>query len=228
MSKSNLILVRHGQSEWNKQDKFTGWVDIPLSDKGKDEAQDAGYRIQKSGLKFDYSFSSILKRSIQTYNHINNICKFNLDLKKDWRLNERHYGNLQGLNKQEMRNIHGDEQVLIWRRSYDVKPPEISKESHDFLVKQDCFKESEINPFPKHESLKDTFYRLIPFLNVDLIPLIALNKNIIISAHGNSIRAILKYFENISDEDIVKLEIPTGKPLLLEFKKEKLNIKKYL
>ena len=228
MSKSNLILVRHGQSEWNKQDKFTGWVDIPLSDAGKNEAEDAGHKIEKLGLKFDHSFSSILERSIQTYNEINNICKFNLELKKDWRLNERHYGNLQGLNKQEMRNIHGDDQVLIWRRSYDVKPPKISRESHDLLVKQDCFKGLNINPFPKNESLKDTFYRLVPFLKEDLIPLILSNKNIVISAHGNSIRAILKYFENISDKDIVKVEIPTGKPLLLEFKKEKLDHKEYL
>ena len=228
MSKSNLILVRHGQSEWNKQDKFTGWVDIPLSDAGKNEAEDAGHKIEKLGLKFDHSFSSILERSIQTYNEINNICKFNLELKKDWRLNERHYGNLQGLNKQEMRNIHGDDQVLIWRRSYDVKPPKISRESHDLLVKQGCFKGLNINPFPKNESLKDTFYRLVPFLEEDLVPLIMSNKNIVISAHGNSIRAILKYFENISDKDIVKVEIPTGKPLLLEFKKEELNHKEYL
>ena len=228
LSKSNLILVRHGQSEWNKQDKFTGWVDVPLSDNGKKEAEEAGNKINNLQLDFDNSFSSILVRSIQTYDQINKICEFNLVLKKDWRLNERHYGSLQGLNKQEMRNIHGDEQVLVWRRSYDVKPPEISSASHDLLAKQDCFKDLKINPFPKHESLKDTFYRLIPFLNEDLIPLIALNKNIIISAHGNSIRAILKYFENISDKDIVKLEIPTGKPLLLEFKKEKLSNKEYL
>ena len=183
MSKSSLILVRHGQSEWNKQNKFTGWVDVPLSGNGKKEAKEAGHKINNLQLDFDNSFSSILERSIQTYDQINKICEFNLVLKKDWRLNERHYGNLQGLNKQEMRNIHGDEQVLVWRRSYDVKPPEISSESHDLLAKQDCFKDLKINPFPKHESLKDTFYRLIPFLNENLIPLIEQNKNLPIWGH---------------------------------------------
>ena len=130
MNKSKLIIVRHGQSEWNKQDKFTGWVDVPLSVEGKEEAKSAGVKIKKLDFNFDYSFSSILKRSIQTYQEIDKVCNINNELIQDWRLNERHYGNLQGLNKQEMRNLHGDEQVLIWRRSYDVKPPKINSESH--------------------------------------------------------------------------------------------------
>jgi len=126
MNKSKIIIVRHGQSEWNKQDKFTGWVDVPLSVEGKEEAKAAGEKIKKLDFNFDYSFSSILKRSIQTYEEIDKVCNINNELIQDWRLNERHYGNLQGLNKQEMRNLHGDEQVLIWRRSYDVKPPKIN------------------------------------------------------------------------------------------------------
>ena len=228
MNKSNLILVRHGQSEWNKQDKFTGWVDVPLSSDGINEAKEAGLTISKLGIEINHSFSSVLERSIQTYSEINKICKIYAKLKTDWRLNERHYGDLQGLNKQEMRNKHGDEQVLIWRRSYDTKPPEININSHKKLIKQQCFHGLNIDPFPKNESLKDTFYRLIPFLENILIPLINLNKNILISAHGNSIRAILKYFEKISDDNIVKVEIPTGKPLLLEFKSGKLVLKKYI
>ena len=228
MNKSNLILVRHGQSEWNKQDKFTGWVDVPLSSDGINEAKEAGLTISNLGIEINHSFSSVLERSIQTYSEINKICKIGAKLKTDWRLNERHYGDLQGLNKQEMRNKHGEEQVLIWRRSYDTKPPEININSHKKLIEQECFRGLNIDPFPKNESLKDTFFRLIPFLENILMPLINLDKNILISAHGNSIRAILKYFEKISDNNIVKVEIPTGKPLLLEFKLGKLVLKKYL
>tara|TARA_Y100000591_G_scaffold167352_1_gene144347 strand:+ start:549 stop:1235 length:687 start_codon:yes stop_codon:yes gene_type:complete len=228
MNKSKLIIVRHGQSEWNKQDKFTGWVDVPLSSEGKKEAKVAGEEIKKLDINFDYSFSSILKRSIQTYEEINKVCHINNELIQDWRLNERHYGNLQGLNKQEMRNLHGDEQVLLWRRSYDVKPPKINLESHNKLINQECFKKVNINPFPKNESLKDTVFRLKPFISNKLFPIIKSRKNIFISAHGNSIRAMLKYIENISDEDIIKIEIPTGKPMLLEFNDNKLESKKYI
>ena len=228
MNKSKLILVRHGQSEWNKQDKFTGWVDVPLSSEGKKEAKVAGEEIKKLDINFDYSFSSILKRSIQTYEEINKVCHINNELIQDWRLNERHYGNLQGLNKQEMRNLHGDEQVLLWRRSYDVKPPKINLESHNKLINQECFKKVNIDPFPKNESLKDTVFRLKPFISNKLFPIIKSRKNIFISAHGNSIRAMLKYIENISDEDIIKIEIPTGKPMLLEFNDNKLESKKYI
>ena len=217
MKKSRLILSRHGQSEWNKQDKFTGWVDVSLSPEGKKEANMAGEKIKNLNINFDYSFSSVLKRSIQTYKEINKVCNLGNELNQDWRLNERHYGNLQGLNKQEMRNIHGDEQVLLWRRSYDLKPPIINIESHKKLINQECFKKVDINPFPKNESLKDTFNRLKPFLTSKLFPLIEKGKNILISAHGNSIRAMLKFIENISDEDIIKIEIPTGEPILLEF-----------
>ena len=228
MNKSKLIIVRHGQSEWNKQDKFTGWVDVPLSVEGKEEAKSAGVKIKKLDFNFDYSFSSILKRSIQTYQEIDKVCNINNELIQDWRLNERHYGNLQGLNKQEMRNLHGDEQVLTWRRSYDVKPPKINSESHKELLNQECFNNVDINPFPKNESLKDTVTRLKPFISDILFPIIESSKNIVISAHGNSIRAMLKYIEKISDEDIVKIEIPTGKPMLLEFNNSKLELKKYI
>tara|TARA_B100000941_G_scaffold218726_1_gene161456 strand:- start:10251 stop:10955 length:705 start_codon:yes stop_codon:yes gene_type:complete len=228
LSKSSLVLVRHGQSEWNKQDKFTGWVDVPLSFEGKKEAKVAGEKIKKLDISFDYLFCSILKRSIQTYQEIDKVCHFNNKLIKDWRLNERHYGNLQGLNKQEMRNLHGDEQVLKWRRSYNVKPPKINLESHKKLINQECYKKVNINPFPKNESLKDTVLRLEPFITKKLFPIIKSNKNIFISAHGNSIRAMLKYIENISNEDIIKIEIPTGEPMLLKFNDINLESKKYI
>lgn len=229
MNASNLILVRHGQSEWNRLDQFTGWVDVGLSEEGFKEAKNAGKKIHKTGIKFDFSFSSILKRSIQTYDQINNICDISSKHREDWRLNERHYGKLQGLNKQKMRDIHGDEQVLIWRRSYEVRPPELEGEDLEKLMNQKCFVGQKIDPFPRCESLKDTYERLKSFLDDILVPLLKKDKNIIISAHGNSIRAMLKFFEEISDQEIVKVEIPTGEPLHLMFSDEaKLLSRKYL
>ena len=229
LDKSNLILVRHGQSEWNKLDRFTGWMDVGLSEKGIEEAKSAGKKIKDTGILFDNAFTSILQRSIQTFDQINKIFDISVNFKKDWRLNERHYGALQGLSKQKMRDIHGDEQVLIWRRSYDVRPPELEKDEFEKLKSQECFLGHDIDPFPKCESLKDTFRRLMPFIDLNLIPLINSNKNILISAHGNSIRAMLKFFEKISDHEIVKVEIPTGEPLHLSFNHElKLLDKKYL
>ncbi|MBM31931.1 MAG: 2,3-diphosphoglycerate-dependent phosphoglycerate mutase [Chloroflexi bacterium] len=226
---AKVVLVRHGQSIWNLENKFTGWVDVDLSKNGEKEALNAGKILQQTDIKFDVVYSSILLRAVRTLEIIlHQINQENLVVFKDWRLNERHYGGLQGLNKQEIINIHGDEQVLIWRRSYDTKPPKIDNDSHEKLLNQKCFEGLNINTFPKHESLKDTYSRLMPFLQKEFIPLIKSKKNIIISAHGNSIRALLKYFEGISDENIVKLEIPTGKPLLLEFNNNNLVSKKYL
>ena len=229
MSKSNLILVRHGQSEWNKLDQFTGWIDVDLSSEGIREAKSAGKKIKKSAIIFDNVFTSILKRSIQTFDQINFACNISIDYEKNWRLNERHYGKLQGLNKQKMRDIHGDDQVLVWRRSYDVRPPALEGKELEKLKNQDCFFGQEIDPFPNCESLKDTYERLRPFLNNTLIPLIKIKKNILICAHGNSIRAMLKFFEKISDEKIIEVEIPTGEPMQLVLDHQlKIVEKKYL
>ena len=226
---SNIILIRHGQSEWNKLNKFTGWVDVDLSENGAIEAREAALKILNSNIDFDYIYTSSLGRAIKTFQIINRICNFGVDYEINWRLNERHYGALQGLNKQKMRDIHGDEQVLIWRRSYDVRPPALKEKELDKLKNQDCFLGQQIDPFPISESLKDTYERLVPFINKNLIPLITANKNVLICAHGNSIRAMLKFFEKISDEKIVEVEIPTGKPLLLTLdSKLKLVEKKYL
>ena len=229
MKNSNLILVRHGQSEWNKLDQFTGWIDVDLSSEGIREAKSAGKKIKKSAIIFDNVFTSILKRSIQTFDQINFACNISIDYEKNWRLNERHYGKLQGLNKQKMRDIHGDDQVLVWRRSYDVRPPALEEKELEKLKNQDCFFGQEIDPFPNCESLKDTYERLRPFLNNTLIPLIKIKKNILICAHGNSIRAMLKFFEKISDEKIIEVEIPTGEPMQLVLDHQlKIVEKKYL
>jgi len=229
MKNSNLILVRHGQSEWNKLDQFTGWIDVDLSSEGIREAKSAGKKIKKSAIIFDNVFTSILKRSIQTFDQINFACNISIDYEKNWRLNERHYGKLQGLNKQKMRDIHGDDQVLVWRRSYDVRPPALEGKELEKLKNQDCFFGQEIDPFPNCESLKDTYERLRPFLNNTLIPLIKIKKNILICAHGNSIRAMLKFFEKISDEKIIEVEIPTGEPMQLVLDHQlKIVEKKYL
>lgn len=229
MNASNLILVRHGQSEWNKLDQFTGWIDVDLSNEGIREAKSAGKKIKKSGIIFDNVFTSILKRSIQTFDQINFACNISIDYEKNWRLNERHYGKLQGLNKQKMRDIHGDDQVLVWRRSYDVRPPALEEKELEKLKNQDCFFGQEIDPFPNCESLKDTYERLRPFLKNTLIPLIKIKKNILICAHGNSIRAMLKFFEKISDEKIIEVEIPTGEPMQLVLDHQlKIVEKKYL
>ena len=226
---SNIILIRHGQSEWNKLNKFTGWVDIDLSDNGIVEAEEAAPQILKSNIEFDNIYTSSLSRAIKTFQIINKICNFAADYEINWRLNERHYGALQGLNKQKMRDIHGDDQVLIWRRSYDVRPPDLKEKALEKLKNQDCFLGQKIDFFPSSESLKDTYKRLLPFINRNLIPLIKTNKNILICAHGNSIRALLKFFEKISDEKIVEVEIPTGKPLLITLTPElKIVEKKYL
>ena len=205
MSKSNLILVRHGQSEWNRLDQFTGWVDVGLSKEGFKEAENAGKKINKTGIKFDFSFSSILKRSVQTYHQINDICDISSDLVKDWRLNERHYGKLQGLNKQKMRDTHGDDQVLIWRRSYDVRPPELEAEDLDKLMNQKCFVDQKIEPFPKCESLKDTYERVLNYYKEEIERKL-IKKNILISAHGNSIRALCKFLFKLDNDQISRLE----------------------
>ena len=216
---NNLILVRHGQSLWNKERRFTGWADIDLTDEvGKSEAKQAGLLIKELNINFDTFFSSKLIRAIRTLNIIKEILnKPNDKINKAWELNERHYGNLTGLNKDETIKKYGNKQVLIWRRSFDIAPPPMSPD-HSYINK--------INSNILSESLKDTFDRVIPFYEKNIEPLIALNKNILISFHGNSIRALLKKIFNISNKKIVELEIPTGNPLLVNLDKN-LKVKKY-
>jgi len=215
---NNLILVRHGQSLWNKERRFTGWADIDLTDQGKLEARYAGELIKKLNIKFDNYFTSELKRAKNTLDIILSVLEEKQNnIIKTSALNERHYGGLTSLNKDETIKKYGDKQVQIWRRSFDIAPPPLES-NHPYKNK--------INSKISSESLKDTFNRVIPYYNNKIEPLISLKKNILIVFHGNSCRSLLKKIFNISNEEIVKLEIPTGNPLLIEFG-DNLKIKNY-
>lgn len=216
-----LVLVRHGQSKWNLENRFTGWVDVDLSEKGYEEAVHAGEILKNEGILFDKAYTSVLKRAIKTLNIIlEETDQLWLPTIKSWRLNERHYGALQGLNKAETAEKYGDEQVHIWRRSYDVLPPEMDENSELSQVNDRRYNSDVV---PMAENLKITLERVIPIwqdqIEVDLKD----GKNIIIAAHGNSLRAITKHLEKISDEDIMGVEIPTGSPIIYELDKN-LNI----
>ncbi|MFH1222744.1 MAG: 2,3-diphosphoglycerate-dependent phosphoglycerate mutase [Pseudomonadota bacterium] len=199
-----LVLIRHGESVWNKENRFTGWTDVDLSKKGINEAITAGQRLKQEGFVFDTAFTSVLKRAINTLDIIlKEMSLTGIPTTKDWRLNERHYGALQGLNKLDMAKQYGEKQVQLWRRSFDVQPPPLEG---------DRIKPGE----PLCESLKDTIKRVMPCWNEKIAPEIKAGKKIIVSAHGNSLRALVKYLDNINDADIVGLEIPTGVPLVYE------------
>jgi 2,3-bisphosphoglycerate-dependent phosphoglycerate mutase len=215
MSLPKLYLIRHGQSEWNAKDLFTGWVDVDLSSKGIDEAKAAGKCLLKQNIQLDLVFTSILKRAIKTaWLTLEELNAFAVPQKSLWELNERHYGDLQGKNKAQMRALVGDEQVKIWRRSYDVRPPE-TKEIQ--VLSPYAFGLKEV---PKTESLKDTVNRVKVAWERDVLPQIKLNKTVLISAHGNSLRGLIKHLENISDDKIVELEIPTGRPIEITFNEQ--------
>jgi len=208
-----LVLLRHGESVWNKENRFTGWTDVALSEKGVAEAHAAGKELKKQGFVFDVAFTSVLKRAIDTLQIVLDEMQLqNIKIVKDWRLNERHYGALQGLNKADMAKQYGEEQVQIWRRSFDVRPPALKKA-----------KEGE----PLCESLKDTIQRVLPCWKDDIAPLVKQGKRVIISAHGNSLRALIKHLDSISDKDIVGVEIPTGIPLIYELDQELKVTNKY-
>jgi len=224
---NNLILVRHGQSFWNKERRFTGWADIDLTEHGKSEARWAGQLIKELHLEFDTYFTSVQKRAIHTIEIILDILnKKNSEIKKAWELNERHYGALTGLNKDEMMKKHGKKQVHIWRRSFDVPPPPMEKTSPNHPSKNKAYINIPANKIPSAESLKNTFDRVMPYYEKNIKPLLASDKNILISAHGNSLRALCKKLLNISNKKIINFEIPTGNPLLVTFD-ENLEVKKF-
>jgi 2,3-bisphosphoglycerate-dependent phosphoglycerate mutase len=209
-----LVLLRHGQSQWNLENRFTGWWDVDLSEKGVDEARGAGLLLRDRGFDFDCCFTSVLTRAIRTLHLVlHEMDRLWLPVAKDWRLNERHYGGLTGLNKQEMIEKVGAEQVKIWRRSYDVPPPPLPDDS-PYEVRSDR-RYSGID-VPHTESLKDTIARALPYYHGSIEPALRSDKRVLIVAHGNSLRGIIKYLSNISDEDIVGLEIPTGKPIVYQ------------
>ena len=216
-----LVLVRHGQSEWNLKNRFTGWVDVDLSEKGYEEAVHAGEILKREGILFDKAYTSVLKRAIKTLNIIlEETDQLWLPTTKSWRLNERHYGALQGLNKAETAEKYGDEQVHIWRRSYDVLPPDMDVNSELSQCGDRRYLEDVV---PMAENLKVTLDRVIPIWQDQIEPDLRSGKNIIIAAHGNSLRALTKHLEKISDEDIMGVEIPTGSPIIYDLDKN-LNI----
>ena len=223
---TQLVLVRHGQSEWNKQNRFTGFHDIGLTAEGVREAKKAGKLLAKEGIQFDVAFTSYQRRAIKTlWLALEAAEQFHVTVTKDWRLNERHYGALTGLNKQEMRDKHGDEQVHIWRRSFDTPPPQIDMD-HEYHPSNDP-KYAHIDPkeLPRGESLKMTCERVLPYFNSQVKLFLRANSNVVISAHGNSLRALLKQLFDVADKDIPGFEFPTGNPLLIELEDDTMAVK---
>ena len=222
-----LVLLRHGESTWNKENRFTGWTDVDLTEKGKEEAMNAGKIMKDKNFTFDIAFTSVLKRAIDTLNIVLNEMNISLDINYSWKLNERHYGALQGLNKDETRKKYGEEQVHLWRRSYDVKPPELTVDDERYPGHDPKYKDLKQEELPLTESLKDTLKRTLEYYNNDIIRYLHDGKNVLVVAHGNSIRSIIKYIENISDDEIMKVEIPTGVPYVYNLDNNFNIIEKY-
>jgi 2,3-bisphosphoglycerate-dependent phosphoglycerate mutase len=213
-----IVLVRHGESIWNLNNNFTGWTDVDLSDQGIEEAREAGKLLKEEGFTFDLAYTSYLKRAIKTLNIILDIMDLHwIPVIKTWKLNERHYGALQGLNKKETAEKEGAEQVHIWRRSFDTPPPELDKDDPRYPGNEEKYSELSDEELPTSESLKMTIDRVMPYWENEITPKIKEGKNIIIAAHGNSLRALVKKLDNISDDEISSLNIPTGRPLVYEF-----------
>ncbi len=225
-----LVLVRHGESEWNKKNLFTGWQDVDLSPQGHLEAEKAGALLQEEGYDFDICYTSYLKRAIHTLNHIlDGLDRAWLPVVKTWKLNERHYGALQGLNKAETAAKYGEEQVKVWRRSFDVLPPALDPADERNPALQDMYRDVDKKLLPLAESLKTTIERVVPYFESNIKKDMLAGKRVLIAAHGNSLRALVKYFEGLDDEAITKVNIPTGVPLVYEFDEDmKVISKKYL
>jgi len=212
-----LVLLRHGESTWNKENRFTGWTDVDLTDKGREEARAAGRLLKDGGYAFDLVFTSLLIRAIRTANiTLDELDQLWLPVQRSWRLNERHYGALQGLNKAETAARHGEDQVKIWRRAYAIAPPPLTADDPRHPSRDRRYHDVPPSQLPLTESLKDTVARFLPYWNDAIAPQIRAGKHVLIAAHGNSLRALVKYLDTISDEEIVELNIPTGIPLVYE------------
>jgi 2,3-bisphosphoglycerate-dependent phosphoglycerate mutase len=216
-----LVLIRHGESAWNLENRFTGWKDVDLSPKGIEEAKAAGKILKEMNLVFDVAYTSYLKRAIKTLNIVlEEMDELYIPVYKSWRLNERHYGALQGLDKAETAKKYGDEQVHIWRRSFDIAPPSIDKDSEYYPKSDRRYADLPDSEIPLGESLKDTIARVLPYWHSDISKSLQEGKNVIVAAHGNSLRALIKYLLNISNEDILNLNLVTGKPMVFEIDKD--------
>ncbi|MBR1671727.1 MAG: 2,3-diphosphoglycerate-dependent phosphoglycerate mutase [Fretibacterium sp.] len=216
-----IVLIRHGESAWNKENRFTGWTDVPLSDKGVEEARAAGRLLEKEGFTFDLAFTSVLKRAIKTlWLALEEMDLMWIPVRHSWKLNERHYGALQGLNKADTAAKYGDDQVKVWRRSYDVQPPSLEESDERFPGHDPRYAGLPAADLPLTECLKDTVARVVPFWQEAIVPEVLAGKKVIIAAHGNSLRALVKYLDNISEKDILELNIPTGVPLVYTLNKD--------
>jgi 2,3-bisphosphoglycerate-dependent phosphoglycerate mutase len=223
-----VVLLRHGESTWNKENRFTGWTDVDLSEKGRQEAAEAGRLLKEGGYTFDVAFTSVLKRAIRTlWTTLDLLDLMWIPVTKDWRLNERHYGALQGLNKAETAAKHGDAQVKIWRRSYDIPPPPLTTDDERHSGRDSRYAGLRPQDIPLTESLKDTVARFLPYWHETIAPAVTSGQRVIIAAHGNSLRALVKYLDNIPDAEIVELNIPTGIPLVYELDDTLIPIRHY-
>lgn len=221
-----VVLIRHGQSTWNNENKFTGWTDVDLTEQGEKEAAEAGKLLKEKGFSFDKAYTSYLKRAVKTLNII--LDEMDLDwipVEKTWRLNEKHYGMLQGLNKSETAVKYGDEQVLIWRRSYDVPPTALEADDERSPLVDDRYRKIDRKDLPLTESLKETVDRILPYWDSEILASLKDNNEIIVAAHGNSLRGIVKHLKGISEEDIISFNMPTGIPYVFEFN-DKLEVVK--
>lgn len=223
-----LVLVRHGQSIWNLENRFTGWTDVPLSEKGVKEAQEAGMVLKEKGFTFDLAFTSVLKRAEDTLDYIlKEMDLSDIEIRHSWRLNERHYGALQGLNKDDTKKKYGEEQVKLWRRSADVRPPALTKEDERYPGHDPKYKDLTEEELPTTENLIDTIHRVITYWNSDIKQELEQGKQVIIVAHGNSLRGLMKYLDNMSDEEVMNLEIETGNPICYELNDDLTPIRHY-
>jgi len=223
-----VVLLRHGESIWNKENLFTGWTDVDLSEKGVTEAKQSGVVLKEEGYDFDIAFTSVLKRAIRTLWFVQDAMDLMwIPVEISWRLNERHYGALQGLNKSETARKYGEDQVHIWRRSYDVRPPDLETSDERYPGKDPRYAGLDETDLPRAECLKDTVERFLPYWHDTIVPTIRSGKKVLVAAHGNSLRALVKYLDNISEEEILKLNIPTGIPLVYELDDDMKPLKHY-
>lgn len=223
-----IVLLRHGESTWNMENRFTGWTDVPLSEKGTAEAVEAGRTLLKEGYVFDVAYTSVLKRAIKTlWIVMEEMDLMWIPVHRSWRLNERHYGALQGLNKAETAEKHGMEKVKLWRRSYDIRPPALTPDDPRYPGRDPRYAGMNPKELPKTECLKDTVERFLPYWHGTIGPAVKEGKRVIVSAHGNSLRALIKYLDHISDEEIVGLNVPTGIPLVYELEEDLRPIRSY-